>query len=153
MAPRLPRDPSMTERRPRGNAYLRAILDGRAILAASMRDANTTPRPESVVVAARWWIALTAIVLGLSACRTSKQNDTYARGTQLQEQCCEHLAGADRDTCLREVIRVDDTGAAQTATNQQTYACVVEHFVCDPRTGRETQPSAQAQHDCTDDIQ
>jgi hypothetical protein len=143
----------MTDRRQRGNAYLRAILDGRAILAAAMRDDNTTPRREGVVVAARWWIALTALAFALSACRTSKQNDTYARGTQLQEQCCEHLTGADRDTCLREVVRVDDPAAAPTATNQQTYACVVEHFVCDPRTGRETQASAQAQHDCTDDIQ
>ncbi|HVK82988.1 MAG TPA: hypothetical protein VM513_02725 [Kofleriaceae bacterium] len=143
----------MIDRRQRGNAYLRAILDGRAILAAAMRDDSTTPRSKGVAIAARWWFALTAIVLGLSACRTSKHNDTYARGTQLQEECCEHLDGANRDACLREVVRVDDPGAAPTATNQQTYACVVEHFVCDPRTGREPPASAQAQHDCTDDIQ
>ena len=142
----------MIDRRQRGNAYLRAILDGRAILAAAMRDDSTTPRSKGVAIAARWWFALTAIVLGLSACRTSK-HDTYARGTQLQEECCEHLDGANRDACLREVVRVDDPGAAPTATNQQTYACVVEHFVCDPRTGREPPASAQAQHDCTDDIQ
>jgi hypothetical protein len=89
----------------------------------------------------------------LAACGGGAKNDTYARGTQVQEQCCEHLQGQDRDACLSEVVRVDDPGAATTATNQQTFACVVEHFVCDPQTGRETTASAQAQHDCSDDLQ
>ena len=62
------------------------------------------------------------------------------------------LDGAARDSCLRDVVRIDDRAATQTATNQLTYACVVEHFVCDPRTGHETRESAQAQHDCTDDL-
>lgn len=143
----------MTERRLRGNAYLRALLDGRRILAASVREQGTTERRDRVVVAARWWFAISALAVALAACSGGKKTDTYARGTRLQEQCCEHLSGPDRDTCLKEVIRVDDPAAAQTATNQQTYACIVEHFVCDPRTGRETPASAQAQHDCTDDIQ
>ena len=143
----------MTEHRPRGNAYLRALRDGRDILAASVRERSTTPERDGVVTAARWWFAISALMLALAACGGGKKTDTYARGTQLQEQCCESLSGPDRDVCLKEVIRVDDPAAANTATNQQTYACIVEHFVCDPKTGRETQASAQAQHDCTDDIQ
>ncbi|MDX2093964.1 MAG: hypothetical protein SFX73_39385 [Kofleriaceae bacterium] len=143
----------MTERGLRGNAYLDAVRDGRAIIAAAVRERSATPRRDGVVTAARWWFAISALVLAIAACGGGKKTDTYARGTQIQEQCCENLSGAERDACLKEVIRVDDPAAQQTATNQQTYACIVEHFVCDPRTGRETQASAQAQHDCTDDIQ
>jgi hypothetical protein len=89
----------------------------------------------------------------MAACGGNKGGDTYARGVQVQEQCCENLQGPARDQCLKEVIRVDDPNAQRTATNQQTYACITEHFVCDPQTGHETQASAQAQHDCTDDLQ
>ncbi len=136
----------------RGNAYLRALLHGKAVLVGAVREARTTPAPKTVVTTLRWWIPLTAAALVLVACGGSRSNDTYARGTQVQEACCENLQGQDRDRCLAEVIRVGDPAAARTATNQQTFACVVEHFVCDPQTGRETQASAQAQHDCTDDL-
>ncbi len=117
-----------------------------------MRDRSTVARPAGVVTTARWWGALTTLVVGLSACSTGTHNDTYARGTQIQEQCSEHPDGAARASCLRDVVRIDDRAATQTATNQLTYACVVGHFVCDPRTGHETRESAQAQHDCTDDL-
>lgn len=134
----------MTERFQPGDAYLRVIAD-------QVRAAGTTPRRRTVALARRWWVALTLVV---AACGSGGgRRDTHARGVAVQEACCEHLQGGDRDRCLQEVVRVDDVGAAGTATNQQTYACVVEHFVCDPRTGRETRESAQAQHDCTDDLQ
>lgn len=81
----------------------------------------------------------------------AKRGDTYAAATSAQEQCCEHLA-AGRDDCLREIVRVDDAAVAGSDANQATYACVQEHFACDPGTGRATQPSAQAQLDCIQDL-
>ena len=137
----------------RGDAYLRALLHGKDVIAGALRERRTTPGRTTVVTTLRWWIALTVAALALAGCGGGRKTDTYARGTQVQEACCEHLKGPDRDRCLGEVIRVGDPAAAHTATNQQTFACVVEHFVCDPQTGRETQASAQAQHDCTDDLQ
>lgn len=141
----------MTETNPRGNAYLHALRDGEGVIATADRERRTTIVRPTVVAPLRWSVALTAAIL-IAGCGGGKRSDTYARGTQVQEQCCENLSGADRDTCLAEVVRVDDPAAAKTATNQQTYACIVDHFVCDPQTGRETQASAQAQHDCTDDL-
>jgi len=139
---------------PRGNAYLRAFVHGKDVIAAAVRGRRATPWRTTVVPASRWWLALTATALLLVGCRAggATPTDTHARGTQVQEACCEYLQGAERDRCLAEVVRVPDPAAAQTATNQQTYACVVEHFVCDPSTGRETAESAQAQHDCIEDL-
>ncbi len=136
----------------RGNAYLRALLHGKAVIAGAVREARTTPARKTVVTTLRWWVALTATALALAACGGRGGTDTYARGTGVQEACCENLQGVDRDRCLGEVVRVGDPAAAHTATNQQTFACVVEHFVCDPQTGRETKASAQAQLDCTEDL-
>jgi hypothetical protein len=82
-----------------------------------------------------------------------KQRDTYARGTQVQEQCCEHLKGADRDACLQKIVRVGDPEVAKTRVNQEQYACIVEHFTCDPARGHATQASAQAQMDCIQDLE
>lgn len=78
--------------------------------------------------------------------------DTYAKGTEVQEQCCEHLKGGDRDTCLQKIVRVSDPEAAKTDVNQKQYACVVDHFVCDPQSGHATQSSAQEQMDCLQDL-
>ena len=145
----------------RRGAYLQAVehgvQHGPGVLAAAVRDASTTVARDSVVRPQRWWIALraaivTAIALALLACGGPTRTDTYARGADLQEACCESLAGAPRDACQRAIVRIQDPGAAATATNQQTYACVVDHFVCDPATGHETAASAQAQHDCTDEL-
>lgn len=80
-----------------------------------------------------------------------KGGDTYAAATNAQEACCEQLA-AGRDDCLREIVRVPDEAVARSDANQDTYACVQEHFACDPGTGRATQPSAQAQLDCIQDL-
>ena len=96
-------------------------------------------------------VALAALVLG--GCGGGARGDTYARGTQVQEQCCENLTGPARDECLRKIVRVSDPEVAKTSTNQQQYACIVEHFTCDPKTGGPTQASAQAQMDCIQDLQ
>jgi len=111
----------------------------------SNRERSATPRWTTVVAA--------ILLLSVAACGGGSRRDTYAKGTQIQEQCCEHLQGGARDQCLAGVTRVDDPGAAKTGTNQQTFACVVEHFVCDPQTGHATQPSAQEQYDCIADLQ
>lgn len=144
----------MTQTKIRGDAYLRALLDGKQVIATAVRERGATPARSTVVTARRWWVAFTATALLAIGCGGGgKSRDTYAKGVQVQEQCCESLSGPARDNCLKEVVRVDDPNAQKTATNQQTYACVVEHFVCDPKTGHETAASAQAQHDCTDDLQ
>jgi hypothetical protein len=93
------------------------------------------------------------LLIGLWACGGGHHGDTYARGVKVQEQCCEHLQGGARDDCLRKIIRVEDAEVAKSSTNQQTYACVVEHFTCDPATGHATASSAQAQLDCNQDLE
>lgn len=140
----------------RQDAYLHAVLEGKQVIAAAVREQRTTPERRADVTPRRWWFALSAFAMfcGLAACSGNKgTGDTYARGVHVQEECCENLHGPARDQCLQAVIRVDDPNAQRTATNQQTYACITEHFVCDPATGHETAASAQAQHDCTDDLQ
>ena len=97
---------------------------------------------------------LTTLCLGVLVfgCSGSKKHDnTYAKATSEQQQCCEH-AGANRDSCLQQIVRVEDF-AQQSSANQATYSCVVDHFTCDPATGHATQPSAQAQIDCIQDLQ
>ena len=81
----------------------------------------------------------------------SHGGDTYARGTQVQEACCERAPG--RDACLQQIVRIDDKTVAGTPLNQSTFACVVDHFTCDPATGHATRPSAQAQLECIQDLQ
>lgn len=136
----------------RNDAYLRALLTGTQVIARAVRESAATLRRRPVATP-RTWIALSALSLILAACGGNSQPSNYSRGVQVQEQCCEHLGGGARDTCLQQVVRVDDPTAQKTATNEQTYACVVDHFTCDPATGHETTESAQAQHDCTDELQ
>ncbi len=117
---------------------------------ASFRGSQLSQRERSVTPV-RTTLYL-AVVIALAACGGSKKPDnTYARATSAQQACCEH-AGANRDTCLKDIVRVEDF-AQQSAANQATYACVVDHFTCDPATGHATQPSAQAQIDCIQDLQ
>lgn len=132
----------------RVDAHLHAVLHGREVLADAVREQRTTPGKHTVTRALRWWIAFT-----LAACGGGSRGDTYARATQVQEQCCESLKGEARDDCLRKIVRVSDGEVAKTSTNQQQYACVVEHFTCDAKTGHATQPSAQAQLDCIQDLE
>lgn len=146
MAPDLRGRFAMTEPERRGNADLRARQATNQAIAPARRERRTTPRRGAGVTP--WWIALV-----LAACGGGTKTDTYAKGTHALEECCEHLQGGGRDKCLGEIPRVEDQGAAKTATNQQTYACIVDHFVCDPATGHATQASAQGQYDCIQDLQ
>jgi hypothetical protein len=130
-------------------AYLRGLLDGKRVIATAVRERRTTPRGSVVVSPLRWWFMVV-----LAACTpAATKPDTYARGTNALESCCEQLHGPGRDRCLADLPRVDDQGARVTATNQQTYACIVDHFTCDGQTGKATQASAQAQYDCIEDLQ
>jgi hypothetical protein len=98
---------------------------------------------------------LCTVLLGLLvACGGgSHGGDTYARGTQVQESCCEHLAGPGRDACLQQIVRIDDRTVAGSQVNQSTFACVVDHFTCDAASGHATKDSAQAQLECIQDLQ
>jgi len=125
----------------------------REVLAAAIRERGATNSRATVVKAQRrWWIALTIGVL-VAGCGGGQRSDTYARAADVQGDCCQGLGGPARDKCLAEVVRIDDQAVAKTSTNQATYACVVEHFVCDPATGHPTQPSAQAQLECIQELQ
>lgn len=81
------------------------------------------------------------------------KGDTYTRATDVQGKCCEHLSGEGRTQCLQQVVRVDDPGVAKTSINQETYACVVDNFTCDPASGKPTQESAQKQLECIQDLE
>ena len=131
----------------RVDAHLHAVLHGRQVLAAAVREQRTTAKRPSVARVLRLWIAIT-----LAACGGGHRGDTYAKATHEQEQCCEVLSGPTRDDCLAKLVRVDDPEVAKTRANQDQYACVTEHFVCDPATGHATQPSAQASLDCIQDL-
>lgn len=106
---------------------------------------------------ATWLVARATrvgVLVALVACGApASQSDTHAKATDVQGACCENLEGAGRDQCLREIVRADDPAVAGTRTNQATFDCVAEHFTCNPSTGRATQASAQAQHDCIEDLQ
>jgi hypothetical protein len=116
---------------------------------AGRRDSRFTNSRNTVMA----WLRIATAFFALAACGGSKQTDTYARGTDVQGKCCENLAGTGRDSCLKSVVRIEDMAVATTSVNQATYACVVEHFKCDPSTGKPTQPSAQAQLECIQDLQ
>lgn len=110
---------------------------------------STTHKRERRVTPVLTTLCLAVVV---SACGGSKKPDnTYAKATSAQQECCEH-AGANRDGCLQQIVRVEDF-AQQSSANQATYTCVVDHFSCDTSTGHATQPSAQAQIDCIQDLQ
>jgi hypothetical protein len=118
-----------------------------AVTATGSCERGITPGRTTV------WTALLASV-ALAACgRGGHGGDTYAKGTHAEEACCEHLQGAGRDGCLQQIVRVDDGQVAGSSVNQSTYACVVDHFTCDPATGHATQASAQAQLECIQDLQ
>jgi hypothetical protein len=84
----------------------------------------------------------------LVACGGAPKHDSYAHGTNLEQQCCESLQGPARDKCLADLPKVEDKAVQGDAANQATYRCVAEHFTCDRATGHATQDSAQAQLEC-----
>jgi hypothetical protein len=126
------------------------LARGKHVLARSLREQTNTPGKVTVARALR--IFTVALVVALAACGGGSHRDTYAKATDAQQTCCEHLAGPGRDQCLHGIVRVEDF-AQKAPQNQSTYACVVEHFTCDPQTGHATQQSAQAQIDCIQDLQ
>jgi hypothetical protein len=113
------------------------------------RELAVTRLRHTVVIRLR----LLLCAAGLAACGGGgSSRDTYTRATDVQAACCEHLAGDARTQCLQQVVRVEDPGVAKSSINQQTYACVVDHFTCEPSTGKPTQESAQAQLECIQDL-
>jgi hypothetical protein len=128
---------------PRHNAPITAI-----------RERRVTKSRTTLVTRASRWLVASAVISVLVACGSGgKKPDTYARASDVQGQCCQHLQAGSRDQCLQGIVRVDDQGVASSTTNQATYACVVDHFQCNPETGHPTQQSAQAQLECIQDLQ
>lgn len=109
---------------------------------ASNRELLATNHPTTLLMT-----VLAALALGACGHDTAKK-DTYAKGTEVQETCCEHLAGDARAQCLQGIIRVGEPDVAKSSVNQEQYACVADHFTCDPAVGHATKDSAQAQMDC-----
>jgi hypothetical protein len=128
-----------------------------AVLIQGNRERERTASRNTVATVTRWWVIVFGLVLGATGCGgggdRKPHGDTYARASHAQEQCCENLSGPGRDQCLGTLVSVTDPAVAKTDTNQETYACVAEHFVCDPATGHATQQSAQSQLDCIQDLQ
>ena len=144
----------------RNETLLRLVADfdtlarGKHVLARAIREQSDTPG--SVTVARTLRVFSIALLVALAtACGGGgghKNDNTYARATDAQQSCCEHLSGTGRDQCLQKIVRVEDF-AQKAPANQSTYACVAEHFTCDPATGHATQQSAQAQIDCIQELQ
>lgn len=108
-----------------------------------IRERKATPVKTTLV---------TGWLLFAIACGGSSRGDTYAKGSHLQQECCEHLSGGARDKCLGELPKVEDKQVQSSSANQATYACVVQHFTCDKATGHATQASAQAQLECIQEL-
>lgn len=112
---------------------------------------NTLDR-EPVATTGHTTLSIILLASVLAACssgqKDTKAPDTYARGTQVQEQCCQNLDGPARDSCLQQIVRVSEPEIASSEVNQAQYACVVENFTCDPSVGHATKESAQKQMDC-----
>lgn len=114
------------------------------------RELAITPHRHSVIRRLR----ILVVAVSLAACGgNGSTKDTYTRATDVQGACCEHLKGEGRTQCLQQVVRVEDTGAAKSSINQETFACVVDHFTCDPASGRPTQQSAQEQLECIQQLE
>jgi hypothetical protein len=130
-------------------AHFDTLASGKKVLARAVRERPVTPGRVTVARTLRvFWFSIL-----LAACGGGHHHtDTYAKATDVQETCCEHLQGDPRAACLQNIVRVDDF-AQKSDTNQSTYGCVVEHFACDPGTGHATRESAQAQIDCIQDLQ
>jgi len=138
-------------RRKESNVHAIAALGRVAPRSAPSRRGRVYPERLTTVARATRW-AFTALLLAAAACGGRPHHNTYERATLAQERCCESLAGPGRDQCLQQIVRVPDPSVQTTSTNQATFECVEDHFVCDSSTGRATQPSAQAQLDCIQDL-
>ena len=140
-----------------GDAQLKPDARARTVLATSIRERAVTTPAATVVRPARTWVVLVACLaaaLAAGACGGGKKSggDTYAKASDVQGDCCEHLSGDARSQCVSQIVHVDDQNVAKTSVNQQTYACVTQHFQCDAATGHATLASAQAQLECIQDL-
>jgi len=106
---------------------------------------------EQIVTAERAVVftMVTSLALG---CGGAPRGDMYARATDTQQSCCEHVTGSSRDACLQAIVRVDDPKVRDHDMNQATYRCVADNFSCDATTGHATLASAQAQLECIQDL-
>lgn len=124
-----------------------------ATLARGHRERERTRSRHTVASLSRWWVLfILAALVGCGGGGGGPRKDAYARASQAQAECCEHLAGDPRAQCLASLVKVDDPAVAETTVNQETYACVLEHFECDPATGHATVASAQSQLECIQDL-
>src|SRR5690242_13932523 len=98
-----------------------------------IREHLSTPRHTTTRRVRHAWLVVLAA--SLAACGGGHRGDTYARAQSSQQACCENLAGDARTQCLAQIVKVDDPNVAKDSYNQATYACVEDHFVCDPMTG------------------
>ncbi len=121
---------------------------------SAIRERQVTNCNTTLVTRASRWLVASVVISVMAACGGGgKKADTYARAGDVQGQCCQHLQGGARDQCLQGIVRIEDQAVASTSTNQATYACVVDHFQCNPETGHPTQQSAQSQLECIQDLQ
>jgi hypothetical protein len=136
----------------RPDAYLNNVVRAQPLVSDPRRERKATPVHTTVATALRSLVVVTLVAV-LGACGGGRHGDTYAKATEAQQGCCEHLAGASRDECLQKIVRVPDPEVAKVSANQSSYACIEENFVCDPQTGHATQASSQAALDCIQDLQ
>jgi hypothetical protein len=116
-------------------------------IAADPRARTSTGRERRVTAI----VTAGLLAIAIAACGGT-HGDTYARATDAQQGCCEHLAGDARTSCLSAIVRIEDAQVAHTSANQSTYACVTDYFTCDPTSGHATTTSAQAQLECIQDL-
>lgn len=147
----------MKDRLARADEHLDLVSGAERPSTSTIRERGVTNSRTTLVTRASRALVASLVISVTMACGGGggggKKTDTYARANDVQGQCCQHLQGANRDQCLAGIVRIDDQGVAASSTNQQTYACVVEHFQCNPETGHPTQQSAQAQLECIQDLQ
>lgn len=134
--------------RPLDSSKASAACAGTPARPAADRERPSTTRATTLARLGLAGLALVAACGGGGGARV----DRYARATNLQEKCCEHLAGDARTACLQDIVRAPSADVASAPANQATYACVQEHFVCDPATGHATAESAQSQLDCIQEL-
>jgi hypothetical protein len=107
-------------------------------------------KPRSTPFIATLCLVVAAVAV---ACGGSPSKQSYKKAVSKQESCCGQLGDpAAREACLSGIVRVDDPAVQSSDANLATYACIERHFACDRTTGRATQPSAQAQLDCINDL-
>ncbi len=126
-----------------------------ASVGAATMGVSASNRERIVTVGSTTRLCITTLLVALVAAVGcgGRHADTYAKATNAQERCCENLAGEARVACLQKIVRVDDPKVAASQLNQDTFACVVNHFVCDAATGTASKASAQSQLECIQDLQ